>query len=275
MVINLYNLIDMRKAEISIDLTLYNDAMQLCLYDREWYAIAKEQKENLFETIKIVTGDLSEIATNKYLLNKDIAELMKYKCANQLDEQSLGFFFDTESDASVKYLTSVIKTKTEFNAAVVKNLLQEYCDNTRDIFHATISPFPETPLDTTKSMKKFKVVINEDKYFILELSGQTLICRQHLENISQLNEYFETRATSKRICRGYFSKNDLPEEIVIEAQQKLNYLKECILPINFARKTESDYKIVYKEYQVCHCQDKDFTIDGKRLKISYIDRFKK
>ena len=67
----------MRKAEISIDLTLYNDAMQLCLYDREWYDIAKEQKENLFETIKIITGDLSDIATNKYLLNKDIGELMK------------------------------------------------------------------------------------------------------------------------------------------------------------------------------------------------------
>ena len=73
-------------------------------------------------------------------------------------------------------------------------------------------------------MKKFKVVINEDKYFILELSGLTLVCKQNLENISQLNEYFETRATSKKICRGYFSRNDLPEEFVIQAQQKLNYL---------------------------------------------------
>jgi hypothetical protein len=109
----------------------------------------------------------------------------------------------------------------------------------------------------------------------VELSGQTLVCRQHLENVTQLNEYFETRATSKKICRGYLSKDDLPEDFFIEAQQKLNYLKECILPINFARKTESDYKIVYKEYQICHSQDKDFTIDGKRLKISYIDKVKK
>lgn len=265
----------MKKAIFKLDLETYKDAMKISFHDSEWYNIAKNNKENIFEAIKNITGDYTDVAVNEYLSTKDVGVIMKYKKHKLLDEHSLNLFFNPEKDDSIKHLINVIENKTEFNGAVVKNLLQEYCDITRDIFDGIITPFPETTEDTTKPIKKFKISINEQKYFIAHLNGRKLSCPQNMENMKAFNEYFENRAKAKNICRGYISSKDISETQVKYAQQQLNFVKECSIPVNQVKKQIDEYKVIYKESQVFHTPTNDFTIDGKKLIISFIDKVNK
>ena len=265
----------MKKAIFNLDLEAYKDAMKISFHDSEWYSMARNNKENIFEAIKNITGDYTDIAVNEYLSTKDVGVIMRYKKNSYLDEQSLNLFFKPEKTESIRHLIRVIENKTEFNGAVVKNLLQEYCDITRDIFDGVITPFPETTEDTVKPIKKFKITINENKFFIVQLQGRKLVCPQNMENLLGFNEYFENRAKAKNICRGYISSKEISEAQVKYAQQQLTFVKECSIPVNQVKKQTDDYKVIYKESQVFHTPANDFTIDGKKLIISFIDKVNK
>jgi hypothetical protein len=258
----------MRKPIITADLSAYHDAMALSLHDDEWFSAALKNKENLQEITKHITKENTEIAINRFMSNKNIGEILKYKKISMIDETSINVLLHTNSMASKKAILDTISKKTEHNCAVVISLLNEYCDKNRDIFDAQVVPFPENLEDTVAPLRKFKVNVGE-KFFIVKLNSNNLVA-ESTDNTQNINDYFITRSKSKNICRGYFSVDN--EETIADLKNKLLYFKEIKIPVPYANTKEGDYKIIYRENQVCHMGAYDFTLDGRALKILHIQK---
>jgi len=261
----------MRNPQFQIDLTLYHEAMDLSLHDEIWFQNALRNRDNLKEITKNLTREHCDIAVNKFAANKDVGEFLKYKKNEFVDTETLNILLNTSSHESKVNIIKTISKKTENNAAIVSALLKEYCDKTRDIFDAKILAFPENIEDAFAPIRKFKIQLDEQKYFIVFLNNKGLSSTNNHETI---NEYFEKRANSNNICRGYVDKKMISNQYMENAKNTLLYLKECKLPINVINKVSGDYKIVYKENQVCHLGNYDFTISSDDIKILNISEVK-
>jgi hypothetical protein len=258
----------MHKPIITADLSAYHDAMALSLHDDEWFSAALKNKENLYEITKHITKENTEVAVNKFLSSKNIGEILKYKKVSMIDETAMNILLDTKSIDSKKSIIDAISKKTEHNCAVTVSLLSEYCDKTRDLFDAQVTPFPENIEDTFAPIKKFKINVGE-KHLIVALETNRLVT-DNTEHVNSINEYFLDRAKSKNICRGYFCLEN--EQEVANLRNRLLYFKEVKLPMAFANTKEGDYKVIYRENQICHLGTYDFTIDGGYLKVLHIEK---
>lgn len=257
----------MRTPEFQIDLSLYHEAMNLSLHDEVWFHNALRNRENLREITKTLTKEDCDIAVNRFTANKDIGEFLKFKKNEIVDEDTLNILLNTNSKYSKTKIIQTISKKTENNAAIVSALLKEYCEQTRDIFDAKIIAFLENIEEAFAPLKKFKIELSESKFFLVMLDDKGIATTEEHQSI---NEYFNQRAISNKICRGYVSKNMIPESYIQNAKKNLLYMKECKLPIHFVQKNSGDYKIVYKENQVCHMGEYDFTISCNDIKICNI-----
>jgi len=259
----------MRKPIFEIDLTLYNDALKLSLHDNEWLSKSFEDKQNIKELLKDVAKQDTLIATNEYIAKNDLSKIFKYKKSRSLDESTILYLFDQNAEQSKINLINQIKTKTTRNACIVKNLLEEYSNSTRDLFDATILPFPDKIEDTVKPITKFKIQINEDKFFSIEIGENELLLDSSTEKLASVQEYFKERKRKKRITRGYLTKEQITPTQVQKLLEKLIYMKEVEIPHTYALK-QGDYKIVYREHQVAHLEDRDVTINDRNLRILHI-----
>jgi hypothetical protein len=259
----------MRNPEFKIDLSLYQEAMNLSLHDEVWFHNALRNRENLREITKSLTKEDCDIAVNRFTANKDIGEFLKFKKNEVVDEDTLNILLNTSSKESKSKIIQLISKKTENHAAIVSALLNEYCQQTRDIFDAKILAFLENIEEAFAPIKKFKIELNESKFFLVMLDDKGITTTEEHQSI---NEYFSQRAKSNKICRGYVSKNMVPEKYIENAINKLLYVKECKLPVHFVQKNFGDYKIVYKENQVCHMGEYDFTISCNDIKILNISK---
>jgi hypothetical protein len=259
----------MRKPIFEIDLALYNDALKLSLHDNEWISKAFENKQNIKELLKNVTKQDTLIATNEYIAKNDLGKIFKYKKIRSLDESTILYLFDQNAEQSKINLINQIKNKTTRNTNIIKNLIEEYSINTRDVFDAKILPFPDKIEDTVKPITKFKIQLTEQKFFALEIGENELLVEDSSDNFIQIQEYFQERKKKKRITRGYLTKEQITQTQVQNLLEKLNYLKEVEIPFNYALK-QGDYKIVYREHQVAHLSDKDVTINDRNLRILHI-----
>ena len=141
----------MRNPEFKIDLSLYQEAMNLSLHDEVWFHNALRNRENLREITKSLTKEDCDIAVNRFTANKDIGEFLKFKKNEVVDEDTLNILLNTSSKESKSKIIQLISKKTENHAAIVSALLNEYCQQTRDIFDAKILAFLENIEEAFKS----------------------------------------------------------------------------------------------------------------------------
>jgi hypothetical protein len=261
----------MKKAHIDIDFDSYYDAIKLCYKDDVWLAEALNNKNTLKELAKPFTGYYTDIAVNNYLITNDVGEFLKYKKPNCMSEGFVNLLFNANSEESKNLIINTVTNKTYQNAVVMKCLIEEYCDKTRDVFYGKIVPFPDSVQETTQGLAKFKI-IRENEEIVAMIQNNNLITLALTPWGKKIEEFFDQRAQSKNMCRGYISENELSVQDFEFAKKQLVHLKEVYLPVNIAHTKPNTYKVLYKEKFIAHDRNRDITIDSKGLRVFYIGK---
>lgn len=240
-----------------IDLNDYNDAINLSIHDDDWMKIAYGQKENILEFTKDFCNKPEEAAA-LYCTKNDISTIIKYK-KKQINESALHFFLEPNKEENKIALLKNIKNKTKYIAENVVFALNEYSDYTNDFFEATIKAFPENIQNTTKPLATFKVLTNNQEFYI-KINNNKLF-----SNNASINEYFQERNLNKKIARAFTNIN-LEENI-----KELNFFKQTQIPTNLLLEY-GKYKVVFVENQSVQYLNSYRTIDGRNFLVKNIMR---
>lgn len=262
----------MKKSYIDIDFDLYYDAMKLCYHDEEWINAALNNRHTLKEVLLPITGFNTDKAVNNYLYSKNLAEILKNRQTTQIDENFINIIFNSGSEESKDVLINTITNKTYHNANILKSLLEEYSEKTRDFFDCKIKPYPETTLETTAPLSKFKITKehDEENQVEMQISGYEIQVKIENDWSKKLNEYFAQRSKSKNMKRGYLSEQEISSDVYEFTKRQLVHVKEVYVPVSHANHNEGKYKVLYREKFVVPNNGKDITIDNKGLRVFYI-----
>jgi len=262
----------MKKSYIDIDFDLYYDAIKLSYHDQEWINSALNNRHTLKEVLLPITGFNTDKAVNNYLYSKNLAEILKNRQSNKIDENFINIIFNSGSPESKDVLVNTVTNRTYHNASILKSLLEEYSDKKRDFFDCKIRPFPETTLDTTAPLNKFKIIKEHDEEnpIEIEIAGYEIHANTETDWGKKLNDYFLERSNSKNMKRGYLSENEISSDVFDFTKRQLVHVKEVYIPVSHASHNQDKYKVLYREKFVVSNKDKDMTIDNKGLRVFYI-----
>lgn len=251
-----------KKPNLILDFNLYNDALKLCIHDDEWLQNAFNEKSNIIEFAKTFAYEEANRAANEFCYSNDVSSLLKHKKTKALTDQAVQFIFEQNSEDAKINLINKIRSRTYYNALAVKSLLEEYCENTRDIFNASILPHPESIHDTIKPIKKFGIQI-DDKNFVVNLNENSLNIFNRNEQFNQIRKYFKTRMFDKQLQKAFVN---LSETQYNQIKNQLNFYKEVKIPSTKASLNEGNTKIIFRKNQAFGVDDQIYTINGDSIK---------
>lgn len=258
-----------RKANFVVDFNLYHDALKTCIHDDDWLQKAFSDKENIVEFAKQFVKTQPEKVVNEFCYSKDISTLLKNKKTKVLSENELLFLFDQNSEDTKINLINSIKNKTAYFGQATASLLREYCENTRDFFDATIIPHPSKMSETVRPVKKFGIVIEENKSLIFQLHDKGAVVLSEGTQFINLKKYLKNRYISKELIHGYL---DLNENTFKQLSNKLNFYKEVEIPRFKISNQKAEYKVVLRKNQTFTLDENIMSISGKNLKVLAICR---
>jgi len=246
------------QTNIQINLKDYNEALKISIHDDEWRNIALNQAENIEEYTKQFCKNYKEAALI-YLSKKDFSKIIEYK-TQPINENCMQFFMETSKEKNILDVIKNIKNKTNYMAENIAALLSEYSHQKRDLFEGELQPCPESFQETTKSIKKFKIIKDNHEIKIKILNNKIFT------NSDNLNQYFLERNESKFIGRA-FCNLKLEQQI-----QELIFFKTTSIPTNILEEEEQKYKIIFVENQAVKINNSYRTIDGSNFVVKHILR---
>ena len=257
-----------KQAHFEIDLQKYHEAIDFSLHDHEWLQKTFSNKENILDFTNDLITKNNNVAVNKFLFNRNIAEFLNNKSNTTFSEEKIDLLLGNTNEKTNRSIINQIKSKTFHNAKIAESLLKEYCDRTRDVFTGIITPIPQNIEETTLPIKKFQVKISKEVSFNIGLNNTGLEVLNDHENLDVIQKYFENRQRNKNIIRCYLDDNIINEKIAEEITKKFLYVKESTIPSNFAFADEKRYKVIVRESNVCLIDNCYFSINTKPLKVS-------
>lgn len=261
-----------KKPNFVVDFNLYHDALKTCIHDDDWLERAFSDKVNMLEFAKPLIKNQPNKVINEFFYTKDISTIIKNKKNQVLENNQLLYLLNPDSeDAKIKLIND-IKNKTSYYGQAVVGLLSEYCENTRDFFDATVIPHPSKMSETIRPIKKFGVVITEDKSIIMELTDKGAIIHNEGSQFSNLKNYLQNRANSKELISGFISQNYLSKDHFNNIATKLNFYKETEIPTFRISNVPSDYKVVLRKNKTFQLEENIMSLTGNNLHILAISR---
>lgn len=261
-----------KKPNFVVNFNLYHDALKTCIHDDDWLEKAFSDKVNMLEFAKPFIKNQPTKVINEFFYTKDISTIFKNKNNQVLEENQLLYLFNRNSEEAKIKLINDIKNKTSYYGQAIVGLLSEYCENTRDFFDATIIPHPSKMSETIRPIKKFGVVITENKSLIMELTDKGALVHNDGSHFFGLKKYLQNRFNSKELISGFVSRHDLSQESFNNITKKLNFYKEVEIPTCKISSKTSDYKIVLRKNKTFQSDENIMSLSGNNLRILAISR---
>lgn len=249
---------------IEINFESYKEALQKSLYDEEWIENLYKDKTNILKLFESIGNNQPIKNAAKFMDSMKIKHLIETKKHTVLPDFACKRFYEAGKSEQNIQMVSELFAETLYYAERIKDLINEYSQNTRDFGNFVISPFPQKMDDTWKSITRFK--INNEPITIEKKS----ITYENKNN--KMHDYFENRKNKKLIKKLYISNTCLSESEYNSTKRFLLNHKEAQIPVThaFEKPQEQSYKITCAANQTVNRNGIEYTLIGNNISVYHI-----